>query len=187
MLTNGRHVSRNGYNNYRKRKKNKCVPYSKENTFVSPMPNSCFSLEDYESYVDNIQFVTGIATECQYRKDTSIPYPCTKLKFWMKYIKLPLPPKNLVWYAQGALFSVTREQIHRRPLEDYKMLLDDFSNSTGNYLGYLMEWFWYPLVTNQYNICDEKYYISKTPSKRFKKIQSYFECNDCSFNESNYR
>jgi hypothetical protein len=189
-LSNGRHVIRNGYNNYAKRKKNKCIPRSDQNLFeYSPMPDKCFALDDYESYTDNIHFNVDIAKECNSAKDTaSTPYPCSKISFWKKYIKLPLPPNNFLWYAQGAIFSATREQIHRRPLEDYKILLDDFNNSTKNYLGFLMEWFWYPLVTSESKPCNEIYYDAKSPSVKFQNVLKYLECKECGiFNEEQFQ
>lgn len=188
-LSNGRHVIRNGYNNYAKRKKNKCIPQSNQPIFETPLPDKCFSLDDYESYTDNINFIVHIAKECNNAKDTTTsPYPCSKLTFWKKYIKLPLPPKNFLWYAQGAIFSVTREQIHRRPLDDYKILLNDFNNSNKQYLGFLMEWFWYPLLTSESITCDDNYYNINSTSAKLQKVLNYLECKDCGeFNEEQYK
>ena len=125
--------------------------------------------------------VEGINNECYELKDTSMPYPCTKMKFWKKYIKLPLPPHDLVFYAQGSLFSVTKEQLHRRPLEDYRNLLDDLTNSSGIYMGLLMEFFWFPLVTSLNTFCDQKYYNPITIPAKMQKTLTFLgeECLKC--------
>lgn len=179
-ITNGRHMARNGFNNYWKQKRNRCLPRSEQYPiFKYPLPNSCFPLDYYESYSDHYNMIVGIAEECNSLKDTSLPYPCSKIAFWNKYIKLPLPPNNLVYFAQGGLFSATREQIHRRPLDDYKILLDDFSTSKGIYLGLLMEFFWYPLVRSESIFCDEKYYNPRVISAKMFKSRQFLECIDC--------
>ena len=130
--------------------------------------------------------------ECLKAQDTSYPYPCSKIKFWEKYIKLPLPPLNFVYYSQGAIFAATKEQLQRRPLDDYKLLLNDFNNSTkSSYLGYYMEWMWYPLVTSKNNFCDNVMYYNRRKSQKsvnFDKMSNYLECNECGiFNESQYK
>ena len=186
-LSNGRNVIRNGYNNYAKRKKNRCIPQSQNIETI--LPNKCFSLDDYESYTDNIGFIVHIAKDCHSAKDTlSLPYPCSKISFWNKYIKLPLPPKNFLYYSQGAIFSATREQIHRRPLSDYKLLLDDFNNSNRGYLGFLMEYYWYPLITSESKTCNEdKYYNSNSTSKKLQTVLKFLQCKECGvFNDTQY-
>jgi len=170
-ITNGRHVSRNGYNNYWKQKRNKCIPRSEQNPFfIYPLPTNCFPLDYFESYTDHVGMVEGIANQCHELKDTSMPYPCTKIKFWKKYIKLPLPPHDLVYYAQGGLFSVTKEQLLRRPLQEYRRLLDDFTNSSGIYMGLLMEFFWFPLVTSQNTFCNESIIIPLPFQQKCKRL-----------------
>ena len=185
-ITNRRHVGRNGYNNYWKQKRNKCTPRSEQNPFFKyPLPNSCFPLDYFESYTDHIGMMAFIAKECQELGDTT----CSKITFWNKYIKLPLPPNDLVYYAQGGLFSVTKEQLHTRPLQDYKLLLDDFTSSKGQYMGILMEFFWFPLVTSQSTFCHEKYYNLNTVSERMQKTLKFLgeECLECkSFDISNF-
>jgi len=185
-LANGRNVVRNGYNNYAKRKKNRCIPQPQH--IETTIPDKCFALDDYESYTDNIGFIVHIAKECQNAKDTlSQPYPCSKISFWNKYIKLPLPPKMFLYYAQGAVFSATREQIHRRPLNDYKILLNDFINSNKSYLGFLMEYYWYPLITSESITCHEKYYNSNSTSTKLQTVLKFLECKECGvFNDSHY-
>ena len=67
-------------------------------------------------------------------------------------------------------------------------MLDDFNNSTKSYLGFLMEWFWYPLVTSESVACSETYYDSKTPSIKFQKVLKYLECKECGiFNEDQFK
>ena len=187
-MTNGRHVSRNGYNNYWKLKRNRCVPHSEHNPlFKYTLPHRCYPLDYIESHTDHSSMIEGIATECFSLKDTEAPYPCSKVSFWNKYIKLKLPSNYLVYYAQGGLFSATRDQIHRRPLEDYKSLLDHFSHSSGIYLGLLMEFFWFPLVTSESSFCDEKYYSLTKPSAKMSQSINFLKCIECkTFDEYHY-
>lgn len=79
---------------------------------------------------------------------------CSGPKFWHKFIKLPEPPHGVVFFTQGALFSATAEQIRRRPLDDYKYLLDFASKSNDTSIGFFMEWFWYYLVTSEVAPCN---------------------------------
>ena len=187
-LNNGRIIFRKGYNEH-----STCLSKLKENKYsITPLsiPNQCFSLEDYENTIDFINWNVAMTLECLKAQDTSYPYPCSKIKFWKKYIKLPLPPLNFVYYSQGAIFAATKEQIQRRPLDDYKLLLDDFNNSTKPYLGYYMEWMWYPLVTSKNNFCDNDMYYNRKSQKsvNFDKMSNYLECNECGiFNESQYK
>ena len=187
-MTNGRHVSRNGYNNYWKQKRNRCVPHSEQNPlFKYSMPHRCYPLDYIEYRTDHNSMIIGIATECFSLKDTAPPYPCSKVSFWNKYIKLKLPSNYLVHYAQGGLFSATRDQIHRRPLEDYKNLLDHFSHSSGIYLGLLMEFFWFPLVTSESSFCDEKYYSPSKTSDKMSQAINFLKCIECkTFDEYHY-
>ena len=79
---------------------------------------------------------------------------CSAEAFYRRYIKLPRPPNDVIFYSQGAIFSVTREQIRKRSLDDYKNLLLLVSLSNDTAAGFFLEWFWYYLLTSDYKPCD---------------------------------
>lgn len=79
---------------------------------------------------------------------------CSGPMIWDKYIKLPYPPEGVVYFDQGGIFSVTREQIRRRPKADYEALLVESIADIDPYIGYFLEWFWYYLLTSDTTPCN---------------------------------
>ena len=138
-LYNSVHSVRDGYNSDR------CIrPHSPRNLTT----NSCYCPNQSEAILsparDHPITVDLIAKYCTLHHEEA----CSPILFWDKYIKLPRPNFNLAWYAQGAIFSVTRNDIHKRPLSDYKALLIAASKGIDTSTGFFMEYFWYYLLTS---------------------------------------
>lgn len=73
--------------------------------------------------------------------------------FWQKYVHLPLPPHHTIFFAQGSIFSVTAAQIRRRPVDEYRRLLQTVSNSVDPYAGYFLEYLWFYVLTSTASPC----------------------------------
>lgn len=137
-VTNAAHAVRQGYNN------NDCVrPKSPRNP-----ANSCYCPSESEAILspgrDHPITVRLMADSCTLDREDA----CTPTFFWKKYIKLPLPDFNLAWYAQGAVFSVTRADILKRPLSQYRALLKASSLDADPAISFFIEWFWFYLLTS---------------------------------------
>lgn len=78
---------------------------------------------------------------------------CSGLGFWDRFVNLPRPPSNVAFFSQGSLFAVTRDQIHRRPLEQYQNLLNIVSSSQDPAAGYFLEYMWYYILTSDNSPC----------------------------------
>lgn len=75
------------------------------------------------------------------------------VSFWWTFIRLPLPPGRTAFFAQGSVFSITAAQIRRRPLQDYKLLLEAVSRGVDPYAGYYLEYLWFYVLTSQTGPC----------------------------------
>eukprot|EP00405_Crypthecodinium_cohnii_P010419 CAMPEP_0206443406 /NCGR_PEP_ID=MMETSP0324_2-20121206/14346_1 /ASSEMBLY_ACC=CAM_ASM_000836 /TAXON_ID=2866 /ORGANISM="Crypthecodinium cohnii, Strain Seligo" /LENGTH=498 /DNA_ID=CAMNT_0053911329 /DNA_START=48 /DNA_END=1544 /DNA_ORIENTATION=- len=65
------------------------------------------------------------------------------LSFWEDFVQLPLPENEVVYYAQGARFAVSRERLQQRSKAYYQALLDGVSGDVDPCLNYLYEMSWY--------------------------------------------
>ena len=73
---------------------------------------------------------------------------CTLLSYWEEHIQQPVPPQGALWFAQGARFSVTAEQIRRRPRSGYERLLASVNISRDPSAGYFLEVLWWYILTS---------------------------------------
>jgi hypothetical protein len=107
-----------------------------------------FELEDEASGL-----LAHVAKRCEeYAQFASSP--CSGPGFWDRFVSLPRPPHDVVFFSQGSLFAVTREQILRRPLEQYRLLLKAVSESGPDpATGYFLEYFWWYVVTSEPQPC----------------------------------
>ena len=78
---------------------------------------------------------------------------CSPESFYYRFVKLPKPPNEVIFLAQGAIFSVTKEQIRRRAKSDYEELLYYASLGEDSAIGYFLEWFWYYILTSDFHPC----------------------------------
>lgn len=97
----------------------------------------------------HIHVLKNMAARCEAERSLT----CTGFDFWDKFIKLPRPPHDIVFFAQGATFAVTSEQIRRRTLQYYEDLLREVSYSSDPYAGFFLEWFWYYVFTSDTSPC----------------------------------
>jgi len=68
------------------------------------------------------------------------------LMFWDSFVQLPRPQKDIVYYAQGARFAVSRDRIRQRSKAFYESLLTLLSTDVDPCLNYLFEWAWYYII-----------------------------------------
>lgn len=68
------------------------------------------------------------------------------LMFWDSFVQLPRPPHDIVHYAQGARFAVSRDRIRQRSRAFYKRLLASVGVDSDPCLNYLYEWAWYYIL-----------------------------------------
>ena len=85
--------------------------------------------------------------------DEKVSYECSIIGFWKRFIKLPLPKNNIIFFAQGSIFSVSKHDLLKRPKSDYEDLLHHLSINKDPSSGYFMEWLWYYLATSNTNPC----------------------------------
>lgn len=116
---------------------------------------------DSPSHIGLLQHIANLCSK------EEIDYECSGIGFWKKFIKLPLPRHNIVFFAQGSIFSVSKNDIRKRPKSDYEELLKYMSASVDPSGGYFMEWLWYYMVTSNINPCPTK-------GKEFEKRNTKF-------------
>ena len=104
-----------------------------------------FDLDDK----NHLHVLRHIASLCTTEASTT----CSGYSFWNTFIKLPLPQDHVLFFCQGAIFSATADQIRKRPLEDYKLLLTEVSKSDDTAAGFFLEWMWYYVVTSDTSPC----------------------------------
>lgn len=104
-----------------------------------------FDLEDK----NHLFLLKHIASRCTVEGSST----CSGSSFWAAFINLPRPKDDVVFFSQGAVFSATAEQIRRRPLSEYKRLLDTVSKSEDPSAGFFLEWMWYYVVTSDVSPC----------------------------------
>jgi len=68
------------------------------------------------------------------------------LVFWDSFVQLPRPQNDIVHFAQGARFAVSRDRIQQRSKAFYAKLLSALSADVDPCLNYLYEWVWYYIV-----------------------------------------
>lgn len=80
---------------------------------------------------------------------------CSSVGFWDRFVRLPRPKDDIIYMSQGGLFAATREQIRRRPREEYDAILREIERSRqiDSYVGYFMEWFWQYVVRSEVSPC----------------------------------
>jgi len=81
-----------------------------------------------------------------YLKDTQLEQQgtlTTPKEYWEKFVRGVVPDRGVVYYAQGARFSLSRELIHQKPIHYYAALLEELSHHVDPYQNYFNEWFWY--------------------------------------------
>ena len=83
----------------------------------------------------------------------STSFACTGESFWDTFVRLPRPPGDVVFFAQGAVFAVTAEQVRRRPRAEYAALLAAVSGARDTAAGFFLEWLWYYVLTSDPSPC----------------------------------
>jgi len=68
------------------------------------------------------------------------------LSFWDSFVQLPRPRNDIVYYAQGARFAVSRDRIRERSKDFYQRLLSYVSMDADPCLNYLYELVWYYIL-----------------------------------------
>lgn len=68
--------------------------------------------------------------------------PYSPLDYFHDYLAADVPTDGVLYFAQGAQFSVSREAIHTHPKEYYEQLLS-LLDSVDPWSGYFNEWLWY--------------------------------------------
>ena len=104
-----------------------------------------FDLEDKNHHF----LLEHIASRCTVEASST----CSGPSFWAAFINLPRPKDDVVFFSQGSVFSVTAEQIRRRPVSEYRRLLDAVSQSEDPSAGFFLEWLWYYVVTSDVAPC----------------------------------
>jgi hypothetical protein len=97
----------------------------------------------------HLALLRHIASRCSYENSTT----CQGYSFWDNFIRLPRPNYDTIFFGQGAIFAATREQIQRRPLQDYQRLLQAVSLNEDPSAGFFLEWMWYYVITSDVNPC----------------------------------
>jgi len=86
------------------------------------------------------KFATRLAKKC----NTSVSHlPAHFDKYWSE-LDMERPP--IVFFAQGARFSASRERIHQRPKAFYKKMLNFVSKEIDPCENYFNEWMWYYMI-----------------------------------------
>lgn len=159
-LPNAAHIIRKGYSNA-------SFPITRKQG-LSKCPTPTFYTPDGHSGRTRLwrKMVAHIAGRCKREKAKH----CSTHSFWDTYIRLPRPLDDIIYTAQGALFSATRTQIRSRPLDHYKEILAEIekSNVEDSYVGYFMEFFWYYLVTSIPDPCLPDESTIRAPAFNFK-------------------
>lgn len=68
--------------------------------------------------------------------------PYSPLEYFHDYLAADVPTDGVLYFSQGAQFSVSREAIHTHPKEYYEQLLS-LLDSVDPWSGYFNEWLWY--------------------------------------------
>jgi hypothetical protein len=119
-----------------------------------PIPTLDHSGEYEDRIKSENQFSQSLRLLCKADKD------CSLKKYWRKLVKLPMPPNDIIFINQGGVYAVTREQIRKRSKRDYLDLLEEASKNHNPIMSYILEWFWYYIVTSNISPC-------KTSGKEF--------------------
>jgi len=155
-MRNAFHVVRKGYNGGTcLRKRSSTSPIPEEITSSAKLPHKCFGDNDTEAFIlpsrHHPVTVHIMGDTCKRDHEDA----CTLYAFWDKYIRLPRPKEGLVWYAQGAVFAASKEDIRRRSRTDYQRLLKVASLGQDTSTGFFMEYFWHALVTSEPHACGQ--------------------------------
>lgn len=73
---------------------------------------------------------------------------CTFGGFWDTYVGLARPPHDVVMFAQGTRFAVTREQLRRRQRHEYEAILATVNTTLFPAGGNFLEAMWYYVLTS---------------------------------------
>jgi len=87
-------------------------------------------------------------------RSTGLHYSCGGFETYDKIVQLARPTLPIAFFAQGALFSVSKADIHKRPLSYYQDLLTATETSNDPSVSYFLEWYWYYVLTSNINPCD---------------------------------
>ena len=98
---------------------------------------------------NHLSLLTHIASRCTAENSTT----CSGFSFWNKFIKLPYPKDSILFFSQGAIFSVTSRQVRKRSIEDYKYLLAEVSQNIDPSASFFLEWMWYYVMTSDISPC----------------------------------
>ena len=80
---------------------------------------------------------------------------CSIGNFYDAYVSGTRPEGDLVFYSQGARFSVTAEQVRRRPRSEYERILRSVNGTVDPFASYLLETLWfYILVSPEEQPCE---------------------------------
>jgi len=107
-------------------------------------PPSCFDAASARLMPPSLLFSRELRRRCRRQG----PATCSLAAFWDTYLGRPRPEGGVVFFAQGARFSATREQIQRRPLAHYEALLGTVNASVDPVSGYFLEALWYYVMTS---------------------------------------
>jgi hypothetical protein len=78
-----------------------------------------------------------------------------------------VPLQGALWFAQGARFSVTAEQIRRRLLADYERLLASVNGSVDPSAACFLEVLWWYVITSPTDVaCPQPTDMFKLPAKK---------------------
>lgn len=109
----------------------------------TPRPQ-CFDPVAVRTFPSAPIFHSHVLRRCKADKERV----CSLRAFWDIYVSLRRPEGGVVFFAQGARFSVTREQLMRRPKAQYEAMLATVATSTDPAAGYFLEAFWYYVLTS---------------------------------------
>ena len=111
----------------------------------------CFNMsESFETFSYPKDMINHIADRCI--ADAAIS--CGGFESYDKIVQLSRPSLPIAFFAQGAVFSVSKSDIHKRPLSYYQDLMEATSVSNDPSISYFLEWYWYYVLTSNINPCD---------------------------------
>jgi Protein of unknown function (DUF3431) len=112
---------------------------------VHESPATCFDIRTQGRHLGSAGiFRSHVARRCRQEQTAN----CSLEGYWEQYLQQPVPPQGALWFAQGARFSVTAEQIRRRPRADYERLLASVNISRDPSAGYFLEVLWWYILTS---------------------------------------
>ena len=107
-------------------------------------PAACLVASDVVELARTPIFENHVARLCRRQR----AHICSISEFWDAFLIAARPPDDVVYFAQGARFAVTRAQLHRRPRAQYEQLLATVNGSVDPSAGYFLECLWYYVLTS---------------------------------------